>query len=248
MKSIKTIFTAILTLLILMILISCEKEKSNQKPTIRFVEPDNNLVIEHDTVLSIIVEPFDEDGEIKKVELFINGTIVKTFNSSPYQYDWHNAKIENIGVYTIKATAFDNKGATGDAEISVEIRDFRIKYLGDFNFRVITKSWIFGQPTTYDTSFYTGVIRKYELTDSENDLYIDDDSDENPDEKITLEFKQNTKITSLINENGILTPKSGYHYYHQGEFTDIDTISFSIGGLGGLGGGWNYEVKGIKKY
>lgn len=247
MKAIKTVFEITLTLLTLTILISCAKDKSNQSPTIKFIEPENDLVIEHDTVLSIIVEPFDEDGDIQKVELFINGTMVITFNSPPYQYYWHVSNIENVGVFAIKAIAYDDKGAIGEAQIGVEINDFRIKYLGDFYFKVITESWMYGESPIYDTSFYSGVIRKYEYSDSENDLYIDDDGEENSNEKITIEFKSNTKITSILNEDGSLIPKSGHHYYHYGEFTCIDTINLSIDGLGGLGGGWNYEVVGIRE-
>lgn len=247
MKLIKTKLKAITISLILLMIFSCEKEKNNLNPTVRFVEPNGNLIIEHDTILSIIVEANDEDGNIEKVELLINGSIVKSFDSSPYQYDWYDATLENQGIFSFKAIAYDNDGASGQSEISIEIKDFRTKYLGDFSFKVVTESWMLGQPTTYDTSFYNGVIRRYELIDSENDLYIDDDSDENPNEKITIEFKQNTKITSLLNSDGSLVSKSGYHYGHQGRFTDIDTIVFSIGGLGGLGGGLNYKVEGIRK-
>jgi hypothetical protein len=247
MRNIKTASIIISTLLSLLITISCEKEKYNQNPTISFIAPDNNLMIEHDTNLTIIVEPYDIDGEIRKVELLINDTVVKSFNSPPYEYNWHGAKLDNEGVHTIKAIAYNDKGATGESELSIEIKDFRTKYLGDFYFKVITESWMLGQPTTYDTSYYNGVIRRFELIDSENDLYIDDDSNENPNEKITIEFKQNTKITSILKEDGSLISKSGYHYYHQGGFTDIDTIIFTIGGLGGLGGGWNYDMVGIRE-
>ena len=126
--------------------------------------------------------------------------------------------------------------------------DFRLQFTGDFNFRVITEFWEMGQPLKYDTSFYNGVIRKYELVDSESDLYPENDSEEkNPNEKITIEFAPNAKITSLISEDGTLTPKHGYHYFHSGGFENIDTIVFHIGGLGGLGGGWSYDVEGIRK-
>ncbi len=130
-------------------------------------------------------------------------------------------------------------------EQSIEIKDFREKYYGDFNFKVIKELWSLGDPVTYDTSYYAGIIRKYELIDSDSDLYTDY-VEENPIAKITIEFNQNTKITSQINEDGILTPKSGYHYSHKGEFVDIDTIKFYVDRLGGLGGGRNYDVIGIR--
>lgn len=247
MKNIKNAPIILLTLVSILFAFSCETEKDNVNPTVQLTQPEDNLIIEQDTILTIIADANDTDGDVVKVELLINGTIVKKFDTLPYQYDWHDAKLENEGVHTIKAIAYDDKGATGQAEISVEIKDFRTKYLGNFHFKVITESWMIETPTTYDTSYYHGVIRKYELTDSDNDLCYNDDSDENPDEKITIEFKQNTKITSLLNSDGSLVSKSGYHYYHQGSFTDIDTIAFSIGGLGGLGGGCNYEVEGTRE-
>ncbi|HZK07251.1 MAG TPA: hypothetical protein VFC92_03530 [Bacteroidales bacterium] len=156
MKSTKTFFIATLTLLILLIVVSCEKENNNQRP------------------------------------------------------------------------------------------DFRTEYLGNFNFKVVSEFWTVNPvPPIYDTSFYNGVIRKYELIDSEDDYYNDDDSHENPNEKITLIFSPNKKITSLINKNGILTTRSGIHYLHHGKFMHLDTIEFYVG-IGGLGGGRNYEVKGIR--
>ncbi|MEI7661733.1 MAG: hypothetical protein WCK34_06040 [Bacteroidota bacterium] len=122
--------------------------------------------------------------------------------------------------------------------------DFRTKYLGNFRFKIVTESWMIGQPTTYDTSFYDGAIRKFELTDSQNDLEGSDNSAANPNERITIEFKKNQLITPLINEYGTIISKSGYHYSHRGYFKNIDTIEFYVGDLGGLGAGYSYNVKG----
>ncbi len=232
-------------LLSILFVFSCRKD--NIKPSVKFIQPQNNLIITQDTSLTITVDANDIDGDIKKVELFINGILVKEFTSPPYQYEWMDAKLENEGTYIIKAIAYDNNDAINEAKISITIKDFRSKYLGNFYFQTITELWTLGQPTTYDTSFYSGVIRRYELADSDNDLYLNDDSGENPNAKITIEFKPNTKITSLLNEDGNLIPKTGYHYYHQGGFSTTDTIVFSVEGLGGLGGGWNYYVIGIRE-
>lgn len=234
------------TLFSLLTVISCGKDKDNINPTIRFIQPGPNLVIEQDTILVILVDARDSDGDVRKVELLINGSIVREFDSPPYQYEWY-AKLENEGVHTMKARAYDDKGATGQEEISIEINDFRTKYLGDYYFKVIKQSWRLGQPETYDTSFHNGKIRRYELMDSENDMYIDDDGNEDFNKKITIQFKQNTIITSILNIDGSLVAKTGHHYNHFGGFTDKDTISFVVGGMGGLGGGWSYIVEGFRK-
>lgn len=240
---------SIFSIIILTVLfvISCDKEKSNNNPTIKFIQPDSNLTITHDTILRFVVEPKDIDGNIVKVDFVINGATVQTLYSPPYLFDWNDAKLENVGVFIIDAIAYDNKGDTGVARIQIEINDYRIKYFGNFYFKIITEHWMLGKPNTYDTTFYNGLIRKYVSTDSNDDLYSSDDSNENPIEKITIEFKQNTKITTILTTNGNFADKYGYHYGHSGKFTHIDTIEFTIGGLGGLGGGWNYNVKGIRK-
>jgi hypothetical protein len=76
---------------------------------------------------------------------------------------------------------------------------------------------------------------------------MNDDSNENPIEKITIEFMQNSKITTLLKTNGEFTDKYGHHYSHSGKYTHIDTIEFAVRGLGGLGAGLNYNVIGIRK-
>ena len=125
--------------------------------------------------------------------------------------------------------------------------DYRTKYLGDFDFKVEHKIWSIVNSSIYDNYTYTGVIRKYELNDSKEDFYSYDDKKENPDEKITIEFSQDKKITSIIDTNGTLMPKQGPHYYHEGRFIHIDTINFYIGGLGGQGGGETYTIVGVRK-
>ncbi len=126
-----------------------------------------------------------------------------------------------------------------------EENDFRTKYLGSFRFVLITESWRLGQSNLYDTSFYNGVIRKFELIDKNDDLYSgNEDSTENINDKITIEFSHSSKITTLIKKDGELISKSGYHYVHEGRFVNLDSIKVYIGGLGGLGGGLNYIVAG----
>ena len=225
---------------------SCESEVANQDPVIHFLSPDDNLVITKDTVLHIEVEASDPDGTILKVEMLINDSIISTFSAPPYTFHWQGATIENSGLYTIRGIAYDNFNSQAEDEINIEIRDVRIPYLGKFNFKIIKETWMLGQPTTYDTSFYDGLIRKFIPEDSEHDLCSYDNPDEDPNEKITIEFQEGTKITSILRENGDLVPKGCPHYSHFGGFPGLDTIAFQINGLGGLGGGRNYEVLGIR--
>lgn len=100
----------------LLLTFSCDKKDEYEKPTIRFSQPGNNLIIANDTIISFIVEPYDEDGTIDRVEFTKNGTIVQTVVNSPYTYDWSISSENNIGIYTIKATVYDNHQAKGEAE------------------------------------------------------------------------------------------------------------------------------------
>ena len=125
--------------------------------------------------------------------------------------------------------------------------DFRSVYYGYFNFTVIYESWSIIGPTTYDTIKYSGVIRKFVQSDSDSDYYNEDDSKEDPNKKITIEFLKKTILTSVITNDGQLIPKGASHYYHEGGFMNRDTIKFSLTGLGGLGMGTNFYVKGIRK-
>jgi len=244
MKQIHSILLFISVSSLLFISVSCKKD--NQTPTIVFIEPDTNLLITKDTILTIIVEPFDNDGEIIKVELLINNDLIKTFDSPPYQYDWEECKLENEGEYIIKAIAYDDDGASVMTEKSVEIYDYRTKYTGSFNFEIITISYVISEPAHYDTSYYNGTISKYELIDSESDTYNGDDSNENPEEKITIRCNSYLMVTSVITETGELVTRYGYHYNQYGSFTDINTMFVNFDGASAMGGGTTYKVKGIR--
>ncbi len=132
------------------------------------------------------------------------------------------------------------------APAPVEV-DYRDQFCDDFLFTVRVTSWMLGQPVTEDTVLYDGSVRIYEVEDSAADLFNDDDSAEDVDRKVTIRFLEGLKITSLIEEDGTLVDRTGYHYGHSGGFTHPDTLRFTIGGLGGLGGGTNYAVVGVRQ-
>lgn len=124
----KLILLTIVIVMDLLLILSCKEE--NKEPTIRFVQPENNLIITNDTIVSFIVEAFDSDGTIDRVEFTKNGTIVQTVVNSEYKYDWSISKKDSIGIYKIKATAYDNHEAKGEAEIQIEIKSYLTKWLG----------------------------------------------------------------------------------------------------------------------
>jgi len=130
MKKVKLNLLPVIIILILISAISCEKKEENVNPTISFLQPDANLVINNDTIITFIVEPFDADGTIDKVEFAINGTLVHTLVASPWKYDWSISSEESRGAFTIVATVYDNQGAKGEAEIKLEVKSYVTKWVG----------------------------------------------------------------------------------------------------------------------
>jgi len=129
-----------------------------------------------------------------------------------------------------------------------EDKDYRTKYYGDYTFEVVIRSWSMSFGVSWDTTTYDGLIRKYKQSDSDSNRCFDPEGPlPNPKQKISIRFLEHFMITSGISEEGLLTPKSCSHYYHEGGFTHHDTISFSILGLGGLGGGSSIFVTGVRK-
>jgi hypothetical protein len=127
--------------------------------------------------------------------------------------------------------------------------DYRTKYTGNFDFTVIEEFWLLGQPTQFDTSTFTGTIRKFSIEDvaidlDENDFHYNTIDDE---KRITITFSENKMITPEIADDGTFMLIQAHHYFHEGGFIDNDKIEFSITNLGGLGGGWNYYVSGKRK-
>ncbi len=134
-----------------------------------------------------------------------------------------------------------------------ESADYRDAFTGDFVFTTVIMSWHLNtdsagsiQVVEYDTSEFLGFIRKYEPGDDAIDLYPDSDT-LHPDSTVFIRFLEQSAITTLLEADGTLVPRGGYHYGCSGAFRSRDSLDFSINGLGGLGGGWNYYVSGTRK-
>jgi hypothetical protein len=204
--------------------------------------------VNKDTVLAIIVDANDVDGEIDRVSFIINNTVVFVDYTKPYQYNWNIVCSSYSGKQDIKVIAYDNDGEAGIDGFKLQIEDYRFKFFGSFYFVSKKATWILDKPWAYETIYYHGMVRPYKLIDSDNDLCsYGNDNNVNPNNKITIEFIPGNKITSGIYPDGHLYYKWGYHYDSWGSFNSIDTIKFSISGLGGLGGGVNYEIIGVRE-
>lgn len=163
-----------LGLIVLLTLSGCKKQ-FNEKPTIRFLMPSTHLIIQNDTIISFIVEPHDKDGSIDRVEFKKNETLVHSAVNYPYQFDWNVTTENNIGVYIIKAIAFDNLNASAEAEIQIQVNSFLTRWIGMYN--GISRHWssypvqVNGQWQTINNIKYNKVL--VNVTKSVRDTCLD---------------------------------------------------------------------------
>ena len=125
--------------------------------------------------------------------------------------------------------------------------DYRVSYIGNYHFRVVTEHWEYGTGIWHDTTWYDGEILFYDSYLDAEALRCYEDSIAF-EERITIHFLPEYFIASGIDRLGNLTACSGYHYYHEGGFISKSEIKFEVKGLGGLGKGWNYEVYGKRRH
>ena len=76
-------------------------------PTCTITNPNSGDVLNHGENIEITAIAEDPDGEISKVEFYINNQLCFTDYTPPYSYFW-DTTFENYGDNEIKAIAFDN--------------------------------------------------------------------------------------------------------------------------------------------
>lgn len=96
----------------------CEKENGTPYCSITF--PKNGENIPHGSMVVIMVDAGDLDGNITGVNFYIDNSSKAISNSYPYTYEW-NALYEEVGSHSIKAIATDNIGNTTSDEITISV-------------------------------------------------------------------------------------------------------------------------------
>ena len=105
-----------------MVFISCSEESSiepytdTEKPTVSLLAPANNTVITQGTVLTCIGDASDNES-IVKVDFYIDGVIVSSDSTSPYEYEWDTSGLEQS--HTLKLKAYDPSDNMGESNIVV---------------------------------------------------------------------------------------------------------------------------------
>ncbi|MEM8526930.1 MAG: Ig-like domain-containing protein [Bacteroidota bacterium] len=99
---------------------------ANPAPVVSFVEPMDgaNFPVGEDLMVEVNAT---DDGSIQKVELYLNGTFVRTESLPPYEWgdpNQHNDPLlQNMqqGTYELRAVATDNTGKTGESTITITV-------------------------------------------------------------------------------------------------------------------------------
>ncbi len=205
-----------LLVLLLLTAFGCEKKEENQKPTVSFLQPDSNLTIDNDTLLVFIVDPFDRDGTIDRVEFTDIGKLVHTAFESPWTYEWNLLSEESKGFHVIKATAYDNQGASGEAEISLEVKSYLSKWAGSFE--GTSHHWI-GSPQQVHGEWQYVVNHYYNEVLAEVSLSSQDSC---------LDFTFTYNDTEVFNNYGLKFLPSGTHYSNWGGGSSYGYLQISF--------------------
>ncbi len=104
--------------ILILVLTGCEK--TEEKPVLRIVEPQDELLISYGENIDIVVNANDPDGIIESVEFFVNNNLIHKSISEPYNYSW-NTEGADVGINVIKAIATDNDGYKDSTSVNVEI-------------------------------------------------------------------------------------------------------------------------------
>ena len=98
------------------------KISGDTPPSVTITSPQNGDTVFETTNIS--ANAWDDKG-VNKVQFFINNSLKKTDQTSPYSYSWNTTSLSN-GQYKIKAVATDTKSQTSQHEITVTVKNYKL--------------------------------------------------------------------------------------------------------------------------
>ncbi|MGJ8455675.1 leucine-rich repeat domain-containing protein [Pseudothermotoga sp. U03pept] len=114
----RSIIFVILTLLV--VVQSVYPAGSNTvKPDVMIVFPANNSAVFGTVTIQLLI-----NGNVAKVEFYIDAIKIAEATSHPYEYSWNTDKLAHGSVHTIQVKAYDDAGNVGtSATVSVTVVD-----------------------------------------------------------------------------------------------------------------------------
>ncbi|WP_425389539.1 Ig-like domain-containing protein [Ekhidna sp.] len=109
----QTLITSLFCFLLL--LTNCGKEDiPNKAPEISIINPSNNADISFNSSFDVLFNASDSDGEIVKIDLFLDNRRIKSINDESNSFRIIASEI-GIGQHILKAIATDDKNAQGES-------------------------------------------------------------------------------------------------------------------------------------
>ncbi|PLX22729.1 MAG: hypothetical protein C0599_05735 [Salinivirgaceae bacterium] len=99
---------------------SVNNDPVNHAPTCIITSPQSDKVFTQGDTIVINVEADDQDSNLYRISFFIEENLIGTVNQLPYTYSWITSQ-NDLGAYTIKATAYDDLYETASDEVVVTI-------------------------------------------------------------------------------------------------------------------------------
>ncbi len=93
-------------------------DAANTAPTVSLTQPVNSSIYTSPATIPVSATATDSNGNINRVEIYLNGAWAGTITSSPYAGTFTNM---GPGVYAITAKAFDNKGLSAASTATVTV-------------------------------------------------------------------------------------------------------------------------------
>ena len=94
----------------------------NAPPVVSLNDPANDLTVRSGYNLYVNVSATD-DNSIQKVDLFRDGTLIRTEGQAPYEWGGDRAELDGLapGTYVFTAVATDNNGATAEDAFTLTV-------------------------------------------------------------------------------------------------------------------------------
>ena len=81
----------------------------NRPPIVQIKSPLDSSYFSSDSVIKIIVNAYDSDGQVTQVDFYQNNHLLGTDSQSPWEYVWNHVP---AGMYILTAVAHDDSNAT----------------------------------------------------------------------------------------------------------------------------------------
>jgi regulation of enolase protein 1 (concanavalin A-like superfamily) len=82
----------------------------NQAPHMTFTGPADQSRFTVPATITLTADAVDADGQVKRVDFYVNGAYLGKDTTAPYSMDW---RVMDAGTYSLTVIATDNQGATG---------------------------------------------------------------------------------------------------------------------------------------